>query len=82
MRIVQDKTFANETIDLDETRFIRCNFEHCTIKWAGRKAAFDGVNFSPDTVFVFDGMAGRVIGLLNTLGMIKPVFKIESPTIN
>jgi hypothetical protein len=82
MRIVQDKTFTNETIDLDETRFIRCEFEHCTINGLAERLRLTALFFSPDTAFVFDGVAGKVIGMLNLLGMIKPVFKTESPTTN
>ncbi len=77
MRVIQDKVFANETVNLDDTRFMRCKFQHCTMVWSGRKSLVDG-SFSPDCAFVFTGVAARVLGLLQSLGMVKPVYEITA----
>ncbi len=42
MEFIRDKTFENETIQIDGKVFERCSFEHCTFEYAGGEFAFKG----------------------------------------
>jgi len=58
------KTYAGETIKLDNQMFENCVFENCTLVFAGGPLpSLKGCSFIKP-VFAFEGPAGRTVQLL------------------
>jgi hypothetical protein len=71
MKVQQDKTFDAAPVTIDDTRFIRCKFNSCTIRYSGGNYELRDCHFTADTRFEFKGSAQRTALLLHQLGMIR-----------
>jgi len=72
---VVDKKFFGGTVDMDDKRFIACQFFGCTLKYRGREWSWDNMTSFDDRCFwQFEGCALRTINLLYFLGVVtKPL---------
>jgi hypothetical protein len=68
---VRDKTFKNETIELDGKRFTNCTFDSCTLKYSGGDTEI-GSRCSTDIGIrpLFTGPAWRTVLLLHAFGLL------------
>lgn len=67
---VRDKTFKNETVEIDGKRFTNCEFYGCSLRYAGGDVEFgircDVENCRPQ----FTGPARRTVLLLHALRLL------------
>ncbi len=65
MRHVNDKTFTNEVVQLDDTIFENCTFDGCRLVYEGGEFGFKPViNFEGPCSFSFKGPARGTVHLL------------------
>ena len=68
MEVVEDKSFRDETVSLDGKLFVRCNFESCTLVFAGGHCEWEASNFSHCRV-TLEGAASNTLQVLRALGI-------------
>jgi hypothetical protein len=67
---IKNQTFRDATIEVDEKRFIDCQFFNCTLWYKGGNYGWERTVFHPGCVWKFDGCALRTVGLLKSLNFI------------
>jgi len=76
--ILDGQTFTNETVVIDDKRFVKCVFMSCTFRYSGGDWDIDGCHISSDCNWSFGGPAYRTAALLKMFGMIKAATILES----
>jgi hypothetical protein len=66
--VTSRKTFRREIVVLDGKRFEHCKFIECQIVYSGAPAEISSCEFSPNTVWQFQGPAGMTMQLLQQCG--------------
>lgn len=67
METVADKTFDNETVNVDGKAFSGCTFNYCTLVYsAGDVPTFTNCDFGSNTL-QFEGAAQNTLKFLSTL---------------
>jgi hypothetical protein len=66
--VVSKRTFMRETVTLDGTRFENCRFIECHIVYSGGPAETSVCEFSPNTVWDFQGAAATTMVVLQQCG--------------
>ena len=77
-QVCDRKTFFNETVVIDDTRFVKCVFISCTLQYSGGDWDIDDCRISEDCAWSFNGPAFRTASLLKMFGMIKAASILES----
>lgn len=63
----KEKTFKNETIDIDFNKFLNCQFDSCTLVFHGYGVIeMDGCSFK-EVNWTFDGAAAKTLQFLKGL---------------
>ena len=66
--VVKGRTFQNQTVILDGTRYEECNFAKCTIVYSGGPADLSDCIFTPNTTWDFRDGAALTIQTLQLAG--------------
>jgi hypothetical protein len=66
--VIAGQTFTRTDVRLDGKRFEKCKFINCQIFYSGGLAEASACEFSPDTVWRFEGAAGITMAVLQQLG--------------
>ena len=66
--VVKGKTFKNQVVVLDGTRYEECNFADCTMVYSGGPADLSACVFTPNTRWDFQGSAALTIQTLQLAG--------------
>ncbi|WP_183025972.1 hypothetical protein [Variovorax sp. UMC13] len=67
MTMYTDRVFRNETVNVDDNTYERCEFEFCRIVYAGGPAPRLLKNNFESCEFVLDGAAGRTLAYIRGL---------------
>jgi hypothetical protein len=78
--VISGKTFTNQKIDLEGTRYENCIFQSCHIIYSGGAADPEGSVFSPDTKWDIRGAAANTLLLLKILGLSPDELEAEKPS--
>ena len=66
MQGIQDGTFEEETVVLDERKFTNCHFNNCEIRYSGGEFVLEGTSMVGCS-WKFGGAAQRTLTLMRTL---------------
>jgi hypothetical protein len=66
--VISKQTFTRQFIKLDGRRFENCRFIECQIVYSGGPVEISSCEFSPDTVWQFQGYAGMTMQVLQQCG--------------
>jgi hypothetical protein len=77
-KVVDRKNFAHEVVVIDDTRFVKCVFESCTLRYCGTDCELDDCMVSSTCSWSFGGPAYRTVLLLKQFGMIKAARMLET----
>ena len=77
MTEIRGRTFTNETVRIDDHRFLNCRFHECTIYYSGGDYFFDECVFDGPNVWQFQDAAQRTIQLLKPIGYLSDAFAAE-----
>lgn len=66
--IISDVTFNHETIAIDGKRYENCKFIDCEIVYSGGLSEISACEFSPNTVWNFQGAAATILQVLQGFG--------------
>jgi hypothetical protein len=80
MIFFRDKTFIAQSVDLDDTAFLRCKFKDCDIYYSGLDYELKDCNID-SCQFHFTGWARNTFGLLASIGGVKPDEPGQRPKI-
>jgi len=69
MDLMRDKTLRNETIVLDDAKFVGCHFINCQIRYSGGEVNLDHTTMENCT-WDFQGAALRTTALLRGFGIL------------
>lgn len=69
MKTIHDKKFKGETVSFDDTCFIRCSFENCTMLYAGGDYSMEKCSWVAGNVFKMLGAADRTCTYMRTFGL-------------
>ena len=67
---VRDKTFKNETVEIDGKRFTNCHFDGCELKYSGGDVEFGSCCSVENSRPQFSGPARRTVFFLWALGLL------------
>lgn len=67
---VRDKTFKNETVELDGKRFTNCTFDGCVLKYSGGDTEIGSRCSTTGIRPRFTGAAWRTVLLLHAFGLL------------
>ena len=70
METVQDMTFENEILTIDNTLYSRCVLIHCTLEYSGGPVAFEHTQMR-GCRYVFFGEARRTVHFLQGVGLLE-----------
>jgi hypothetical protein len=69
---VENQVLANVVVDMDDKRFLGCEFEHCTLRYAGGECSWDkNTVFRPNCTWEIFDTAARVVNVLTRSGAIS-----------
>ena len=68
MHVIARRTFQTETVEIDETYFVDCQFLNCILEYRGGKIAFESCRMS-SCRYLFFGPALRTVEYLEALGL-------------
>jgi hypothetical protein len=71
MHVHKDKTFNNQTFELEEVSFINCTLRDCDLFYSGGDSDWQGTNFV-NCRFHWRGPAKNTVLLLQTIGALRP----------
>ncbi|MGD1082878.1 MAG: hypothetical protein ABR881_31570 [Candidatus Sulfotelmatobacter sp.] len=72
MRDQRDKALEGVTLDIDDTRFIRCKLYSCTVRYSGGECEFLACDITNNQIVVA-GAAQRTMKVLESLGFFNKV---------
>jgi hypothetical protein len=78
--VTKGRTFTRETVTLDGKRFENCKFNECHLIYSGGPADCSACEFSPNTVWDFQGPAAITMVALQRFGWRLEFGKGETPT--
>lgn len=67
---VRDRTFRNETVEIDGKRFTNCSFDGCVLKYSGGDVEFGPRCSVEDSRPRFADEARKTVLLLHALGLL------------
>jgi len=70
MRTIRNQHFENDSVTLDGTEFIECDFVNCEIGFSGGEVHLNGSTMK-GCRWKFDGAARNTIGILRGFGIVK-----------
>lgn len=73
--VIKGKTFKNQLVVLDGTRYEDCNFADCTIRYSGGPSDLSVCIFTPNTKWEILDQAAQVLQVLEKVG-----FRLEYGT--
>jgi len=69
---VENQVFSNVVVDMDDKRFLGCEFKHCTLRYAGSECSWDNNSvFHPDCIWEIFDTAARIVNVLTRGGAIS-----------
>jgi hypothetical protein len=68
---VADKSFRNETVDIDGKRFTSCTFKGCSLNYSGGNVEFGPGCLVENSRPIFSGAARHTVLLLHSLGLLS-----------
>ena len=68
METVENRKFQDETVNLDQTRFVRCSFEGCVLAFSGERCEWHETTFS-NCEIALRGTASNVLQVLRAFGV-------------
>jgi len=71
MQVFQGKKFTTGKIDLDDTRFIKCSFERCTLRYGGGEFEWEDCHVGENVGLEIHGAAERARIVFNMFGLMK-----------
>jgi hypothetical protein len=77
--VVSSQTYTHQDIPVDGKRFENCRFIRCQIIYSGGPAEASACEFSPDTVWKFQGAAAMTLETLQRFGWRFSYGKGETP---
>ena len=70
VQTVQDMTFEDEVLTIDNTLYSRCVLIHCTLEYSGGPVGFEYTQMR-DCRYVFYGEARRTVHFLQGVGLLN-----------
>jgi hypothetical protein len=71
MEVIENKVVNGGTLVLDDKFFLNCHYNGTTLLYSGGEVTAKDTRFD-NCQLQFSGPAGRTIGLLVSMGMLKP----------
>ena len=69
---IENQVFANVVVDMDDKRFLGCEFEHCILRYAGGECSWDNNTvFRPNCIWEIFDIAARIVNVLTCSGAIS-----------
>lgn len=75
MEIVTGATFTNETVVMDERKFLGCTLTDCVLIYSGGEIGFDPKTLFNRCRFEFRGIAWRTVQVMRVFGLTPEYFE-------
>jgi hypothetical protein len=77
--VISGRTFTRQTVTLDGNRFENCRFIECHLVYSGGPADCSSCEFSPNTVWDFQGPAAITVMVIQKFGWSLQYGKLQVP---
>jgi len=71
MQVVENQVVSGGTIVIDDKFFLNCHYQGTVLLYSGGEISSKDTRFE-NCPLQFSGAAGRTVGLLASMGMLKP----------
>ncbi len=68
LHLIANQIYKNQPIQLDNNRFLKCQFIGCELRYGGGPFQLDECHVAANTLWKFEGVAGTVLQSLKACG--------------